>query len=129
LVAEDNPDTRELVAAYMNKGGYEAVFAENGEAAVEEWERGDFSLILMDGQMPEMDGLEATAYIREQERGRDLPIPIIALTAHAQPSDRERFLRAGMTDFLTKPVTYRDLVTAIERYRNSTTVSAGGQRE
>jgi signal transduction histidine kinase/DNA-binding response OmpR family regulator len=126
LVAEDNVDSRKLMAVYMNKGGYDASFAENGEEAVAAWESGDFSLILMDGQMPEMDGLEAAAYIREHERGRDLPIPIIALTAHAHESDRERFLRAGMTDYLTKPVAYRDLVNAIERYRTPATVLAGG---
>jgi signal transduction histidine kinase/CheY-like chemotaxis protein len=128
LVAEDNVDSRKLMAVYMNKGGYDAVFAENGEEAVAAWERGDFSLILMDGQMPKMDGLEAVAYIREREHGQDLSIPIIALTAHAHASDRERFMRAGMTDFLTKPVAYCDLVTVIERYRDPAPVLAGGPR-
>ena len=101
----------------MKRGGYDAVVVENGKEAVEAWEGGGFSLILMDGQMPEMDGLEAASCIRKREIGRKDSIPIIGLTAYAHESDRERFLRAGMTDYLTKPVAYSDLVDAIERCR------------
>jgi signal transduction histidine kinase/CheY-like chemotaxis protein len=115
LVAEDNVDSQMLLAAYMERAGYEAVIVADGKQALEAWENGDFSVILMDGQMPEMDGLQASARIRERERGGKRSIPIIALTAYAYESDRERFLRAGMTDYLTKPVAYADLVTVIER--------------
>jgi signal transduction histidine kinase/DNA-binding response OmpR family regulator len=115
LVAEDNVVSRKLMTVYMKRGGYDAVVVENGKEAVAAWEGGNFSLILMDGQMPEMDGLEAAACIRQREIGRNSSIPIIALTAYAHESDRERFLRAGMTGYLTKPVAYSDLVDAIER--------------
>jgi CheY-like chemotaxis protein len=119
LVAEDNVVSRKLMTVYMKRGGYDAVVVENGKEAVAAWEGGDFSLILMDGQMPEMDGLEAVACIRQREIGRNSSIPIIGLTAYAQESDRERFLRGGMTGYLTKPVAYLDLVEAIERCRAS----------
>ena len=119
LVAEDNVVSRKLMSVYMKRGGYDAVVVENGKEAVAAWEGGEFSLIVMDGQMPEMDGLEAAACIRQREIGRKVSIPIIGLTAYAQESDRERFLRAGMTDYLTKPVAYSDLVDAIERCRAS----------
>ncbi len=118
LIAEDNEDNQFLMEVYMKRGGYEAVIVENGKQAVAAWEGGDFSLILMDGQMPEMDGLEATACIRKRELGRrNHPIPIIAVTAHADDSSREKFLSAGMTDYITKPIAYTDLVAAIERSR------------
>jgi signal transduction histidine kinase/DNA-binding response OmpR family regulator len=116
LVAEDNVESQFLMEAYLKRGGYEAVVVGNGKEAVAAWESGDFSFILMDGQMPEMDGLEAAARIRQREEGRH-PIPIIAITAFAHEDDRERFLSAGMTDYLRKPVAYLDLVAIIERYR------------
>ncbi len=119
LVAEDNVDSRFLMEVYLKRGGYEAVVVENGKEAVAAWESGDYSLILMDGEMPEMDGLEATACIRQREQRPLHPIPIIAVTAHAHDSDRERFLGAGMTDYLSKPVAYSDLVATIERYRTA----------
>jgi signal transduction histidine kinase/CheY-like chemotaxis protein len=117
LVAEDNAENRSLMEVYLKRGGYDAAIVENGKEAVAAWETGDFFLILMDGQMPEMDGAEAAACIRERERGRPHLIPIIAVTAFAHESDRQRFLSAGMTDYLSKPVAYSDLVTVIERYR------------
>jgi signal transduction histidine kinase/CheY-like chemotaxis protein len=115
LIAEDSADNRNLIRLYMKRGGYDAVLVEDGKEAVAAWESGAFSLILMDGQMPEMDGLQATSVIRERERGRRRPIPIIGLTAYANEGDRERFLGAGMTDYLTKPIAYADLMDAIER--------------
>jgi two-component system sensor histidine kinase/response regulator len=123
LVAEDDVDSQMLMVAYMKRGGYDAVIVGNGKEAVAAWESGDFSLILMDGQMPEMDGLQAVAFIRERERGLKRPVPIIALTAHAHESDRDRFLAAGMTHYLTKPIAYSDLVAAIERCRNDAPVA------
>ncbi len=117
LVAEDNEDSQFLMKIYMQRAGYDAVVVANGKDAVAAWESGDFSVILMDGNMPEMDGLQATAAIRERERGRERSIPIIAVTAYSDVNDRQRFLSAGMTDYLTKPVSYADLVNAIERHR------------
>jgi signal transduction histidine kinase/CheY-like chemotaxis protein len=119
LVAEDNVVSRKLMSVYMKRGGYDALVVENGKEAVAAWEGGGFSLIVMDGQMPGMDGLEAAACIRQREVGGKGSIPIIGLTAYAHENDRERFLRAGMTDYLTKPVAYSDLVDAIERCRVS----------
>jgi signal transduction histidine kinase/CheY-like chemotaxis protein len=117
LVAEDNIDNQRLMAAFLTRGGYKAVFVGNGKEAVAAWESGGFSLIIMDGQMPEMDGLQAAACIRERERerGRKRSIPIIGLTAYAGEGDRERFLNSGMSEYLTKPIAYADLVDAIER--------------
>jgi signal transduction histidine kinase/CheY-like chemotaxis protein len=119
LVAEDNAENQFLMQVYLKRGGYDAAVVANGKEAVAAWESGDFFLILMDGEMPEMDGAEATTCIRERERGRAHLIPIIAVTAYAHESDRKRFLRAGMTDYLSKPVAYSDLVTIIERYRST----------
>ncbi|AMY11090.1 Polar-differentiation response regulator DivK [Luteitalea pratensis] len=81
------------------------------EAAID----GTFDLVLMDVQLPEMSGLEATAAIRTSERGTGRRLPIVAMTADAMPGDRERCLRAGMDDYLTKPVTMRALSDIVER--------------
>jgi signal transduction histidine kinase/CheY-like chemotaxis protein len=124
LVAEDNEDNQFLIEMYMKRGGYDALIVGSGKEAIAAWESGDFSLILMDGQMPGMDGLEATTHIRARELGRSHSIPIIALTAYAEDSDRQRFLSAGVTDYLTKPIAYMDLVTAIERCRAAAAASA-----
>jgi CheY-like chemotaxis protein len=126
LVADDNSDSQFLIEVCMDRGGYDAVIVNNGKEAVAAWESGDFSLILMDGQMPEMDGLQAAASIRERERGRTPPIPIIATTAYAEDSDRERFLGVGMTEFVTKPIDYSDLMDAIERCLKAEPVLAIG---
>ncbi len=123
LVAEDNEDSQFLMKMYMKRGGYDAVVVENGKEAIAAWESSEFSLILMDGHMPEMDGLQATAAIRERERGWRHSIPIIAITAFSDDGDRERFLNAGMTEYLTKPVSYADLVNAIERHRYPATAA------
>ena len=93
------------------------VIAENGREAVELWEEnGDYDLILMDIQMPEMDGYEATGEIRRREAERGGHIPIVALTAHAMKGDREKTLEAGMDDYLSKPVTSAALYTTIEKW-------------
>ncbi len=95
--------------------GADICVAVNGRQAVENVKTSKFDLILMDLQMPEMDGYEATKKIREM----GLQIPIIALTAHALGEHRDRALKSGFTDYLTKPIKREDLVDSIERHLNS----------
>jgi CheY-like chemotaxis protein len=103
LVAEDNIVNQSLVAAVLEKAGYQIVLAADGHEALEYFERQAFDLILMDVQMPRMDGLAATAAIRAAEKtGKHMPI--VAMTAHAMKGDRELCIQAGMDDYLTKPV-------------------------
>src|ERR1035441_8836525 len=97
LVADDNPVNRTVARRLVEKEGHSVVLADNGRHAVEAYEREPFDLILMDVQMPEMDGLEATAAIRSMEAGLGrVRIPILAMTAHAMTGDRERCLASGM---------------------------------
>jgi CheY-like chemotaxis protein len=103
LLAEDNVVNQKVAMAMLGKMGHQVTLASNGLEAVEQWRRSDFELILMDVQMPEMNGLEATAQIRLEEAGGD-HIPIVAMTASAMSEERERCLAAGMDDFLSKPI-------------------------
>jgi len=89
------------------------ILAENGREAVERFESGFFDLILMDVQMPEMNGFEATGAIRERERRGSKRVPIIAMTAHAMKGDRERCLDAGMDGYVSKPIRMHELLNAI----------------
>jgi len=115
LLAEDNLVNRKVATRLLEKQGYEVVPAKNGRVALEILNRSTFDLVLMDVQMPEMDGLQATRRIREDESRSGKHIPIIALTAHALTGDYERCLQAGMDDYLTKPIRAEQLLTAIER--------------
>jgi len=119
LIAEDNPINLALATGILEKCGHSLVHAANGREAVAAVARESFDLILMDVQMPEMDGLEATRRIRETEQGTALHTPIVALTAHAMPGDRERCLAAGMDDYLSKPMTKAGLLAMIARIPNS----------
>ena len=121
LLAEDNAVNRTLATRLLQKHGHTVVVVENGRQAVEALERETIDLVLMDVQMPEMDGLEATAAIREKEKKTGTHVPIIALTAHAMKGDREKCLAAGTDDYLTKPIRTADLFAAIERLRNTKT--------
>ncbi len=118
LLAEDNAVNRMLAVRLLTKVGHNVIVAENGRAALDSWlaERPD--LILMDMQMPVMDGVEATQLIRQHEAAGDLapPTPIIALTANAMSSDREKCLQAGMNDFLSKPFNTQDLLDVLVRH-------------
>jgi two-component system sensor histidine kinase/response regulator len=121
LLAEDNPVNRRLVTALLEKRGHPVVTVDNGRSAVEavvstETEGTEpFQVVLMDLQMPELDGLEATAAIRIAELGTGRHIPIVALTAHAMKGDRERCLAAGMDAYLSKPIRTAELVTLIDQ--------------
>ena len=117
LLAEDNPVNRKLAITLLEKRGHAVTPVENGRLAVKAVEREEFDILLMDLQMPEMGGLEATRLIREREQaaGRGAHIPIVALTAHAMREDRERALAAGMDEYLSKPVRRQELFDVIER--------------
>jgi two-component system sensor histidine kinase/response regulator len=116
LLAEDNPVNRALMISLLKKRGHDVVIAENGVEAVRAHERQRFDVVLMDVQMPEMDGFEATATIRAHDaaNGGGIRTPIIALTAHAMAGDRERCLAAGMDFYLTKPIKSVELYETLE---------------
>ena len=116
LVAEDSPVNQKLAVALLKKMGHQVTLAATGAAAVETWKRETFDLILMDIQMPEMDGLQATRNIRALEPPGGARTPIIAMTAHAMGGDRERCLEAGMDDHVTKPINRADLAATIHRH-------------
>jgi len=116
LLAEDNKMNQKVAVNILKKLGHTITIAENGKQAFELFMEKQFDLILMDGQMPVMDGLEATRAIREIEKkqqGSKSHIPIIALTANAMKGDRERFIDSGMDDYITKPIKRKDLEDAI----------------
>jgi CheY-like chemotaxis protein/HPt (histidine-containing phosphotransfer) domain-containing protein len=114
LLAEDHPVNRKLAKTLLERAGHSVDLAENGRQAVEAAERTRYAAILMDVQMPEMDGFEATRILRS----RELPgehLPIIAMTAHAMKGDRERCLAAGMDDYVSKPIQPEELFAALAR--------------
>ena len=116
LLAEDNLVNQKVAVRFLEKRGHTVVLVETGKQALAAWQQESFDLILMDVQMPEMDGFEATALIRKQETSRSQEIageqqqstaahiPIVAMTAHAMVGDRERCLEAGMDDYVSKPI-------------------------
>ncbi len=115
LLVEDNPVNRKLAQHVLEKEGYTVVAADNGATALKTLERKRFDLVLMDVQMPRMDGIETTAAIRNREKITGGYLPIVALTAHAMAGDRERCLKAGMDGYLIKPIQPAMLLEAIER--------------
>jgi len=115
LVAEDDRVNQMLAVGLLEKRGYVATIASDGSEAVRMVEREDFDFVLMDVQMPVMDGLEATKRIRALEEGRLARVPIIAVTAHSMKGDRERCLEAGMDDYVSKPIDPIRLYEAIDR--------------
>ncbi len=115
LVCEDNPVNRQVLSRMLTNLGYETDMVENGEQALQALERNDYALILMDYQMPVMNGLEATRCIRCSDRPyRD--IPILALTANAMDGDREKCLQAGMNDYLAKPIKLEQLKNLLKTW-------------
>jgi signal transduction histidine kinase/DNA-binding response OmpR family regulator len=120
LVAEDDPTIREVLGGMLRRTNYEVEFAENGRQAVALWERGIYDLILMDVQMPLMNGFEAVSAIREKERASGRHIPIIAMTAHALKEDEERCLGAGMDAYISKPIDFKKTLQLIKKTLGNT---------
>ena len=119
LVAEDNAVNRTLVVQLLKKRGHRATVTGNGREALAALEREEFDVALMDVQMPELDGFEATAEIRARERTSGRHLPIVAMTAHAMKGDRERCVAAGMDGYVSKPIDRRKLYETIERLARS----------
>jgi CheY-like chemotaxis protein len=117
LLAEDNVVNQRVAARILEKGGHSVVIAANGKEAMAALQREAIDLVLMDVQMPEMDGFEATMAIRKDEIGKNRHIPIIAMTAHAMTGDRDRCLAAGMDGYISKPIRAVDLLNLIENTR------------
>ena len=115
LVAEDNVVNQTLIARLLEKRGHTVVVAQNGREALEMLEKQHFDIVLMDVQMPEMDGFEATKQIREKEQASGAHLPIIALTAHAMQGDQERCLVGGMDGYVAKPIKLEALFSVIEK--------------
>jgi len=116
LVAEDNPVNQLLAVRLLEKRGHRVVVAVNGREALQALDKGRFDLVLMDVQMPEMDGMEATAAIRQHEKSTGLHTPIIALTANAMKGDREKYLSSGMDGYLAKPIRPFELDELLESH-------------
>jgi len=115
LLVEDNLVNQKLATRLLEKEGHVVTLATNGKEAVEQVSQRPFDLVLMDVQMPVMDGLEATQTIRQNEAGeQQRRLPIVALTAHAMVGDRERCLAAGMDGYVTKPVQKQVLFATID---------------
>jgi CheY-like chemotaxis protein len=117
LVAEDNAINQQVILLMLRKLGFSPILVGNGRLALEAVRRGGIDLVLMDCQMPEMDGYEATRGIRLWEREQGGPrVPVIAITAHAMGEDRDHCLAAGMDEYLTKPLRIGELAGAIRKW-------------
>jgi PAS domain S-box-containing protein len=114
LLAEDNPVNQEVALRLLERRGHSVIVAENGRQALTAIERHKFDLVLMDVQMPEMGGLEATQLIREKEKSTGEHLPILAMTAHAMQGDRERCIAAGMDGYLAKPIDPKSFLQTVE---------------
>jgi PAS domain S-box-containing protein len=124
LLAEDNPVNQRLAVSLLEKRGHQVVVTGTGREALEALEGQSFDAVLMDVQMPEMDGFEATAAIRARESATGAHTPIIAMTAHALKGDRERCLAEGMDDYVSKPLRPQELFEVLDRLGSATAVNA-----
>lgn len=115
LLAEDNPINQKVALHLLQKRGHTVVVVENGQQALEKIKTEEFDLVLMDVQMPVMNGFEATQKIRELEKETGHHLPVVAMTAHAMKGDREKCLEAGMDDYVSKPLYPEELYRVIER--------------
>ncbi len=122
LLAEDNAVNQKIAIRVLEKHGHHVTVAANGRLALAALDQATFDVVLMDVQMPEMDGFESTAAIRRHERETGNHIPIIAMTAHAMPGDRERCIAAGMDSYIAKPIKAAELIELLERFAGATQV-------
>jgi signal transduction histidine kinase/ActR/RegA family two-component response regulator len=122
LVAEDNPVNQLLMVRLLEKRGFQVVVAGNGRAALSAISEQNFDIVLMDVQMPELDGLQATRTLREIERANGKNLPVVAMTAHAMQGDRDRCLAAGMTSYVSKPIRPEELFRVIDQVLTANTV-------
>jgi PAS domain S-box-containing protein len=129
LLAEDNAVNQRLAMRLLEKRGHQVTLACNGKEAIAEIEKRSFDLVLMDLQMPEMDGFEATAALREREKETGTRVPVIALTAHALQGDRERCLDAGMDGYLSKPIRSQELDAVLTTYAEQKSGQAGPESQ
>jgi CheY-like chemotaxis protein len=116
LLAEDNAVNQKIATRVLEKHGHRVTIAGDGRLALAALDRAAFDVVLMDVQMPEMDGFEATAAIRGRERETGSHLPIIAMTAHAMQGDRERCIAAGMDDYISKPLKAAELIELLEKF-------------
>jgi PAS domain S-box-containing protein len=128
LLAEDNVINRAVATGILEKQGHALVHASNGLEALRAFETDRFDLIFMDVQMPEMDGFQATARIRETEAAGESHVTIVAMTAHAMAGDRERCLAAGMDAYIAKPLRKEDVLKVLERWRSASSGSNSSER-
>lgn len=119
LVVEDNLTNQKVICAMLKKKGHTPVIANNGKKGVELYQNQEFDLVLMDIQMPEMNGFDATKAIREIEQQTGKHVPIIAVTAHAMKGYREECLEAGMNNYIAKPVSFQGLFEIINETLNA----------
>ncbi len=119
LLAEDSDFNQQFIGQLLRRRGHEVVVAHDGRKALEALDHSSFDLMLLDNQMPELDGFQVIEVLRHREQTAGGHLPVVALTAHAMKEDRERCLQAGMDDYLSKPIQSAELVAVIDR------VSAG----
>jgi two-component system, sensor histidine kinase and response regulator len=129
LLAEDNPVNQQVAVQMLERRGHSVIVAENGRQALTAIERHKFDLVLMDVQMPEMGGLQATQLIREKEKSTGGHLPIVAMTAHAMQGDRERCIAAGMDGYLAKPIDPKSFLQTVEGISQSVAESEAAGHE
>jgi CheY-like chemotaxis protein len=125
LLAEDNAVNQKVASRVLEKQGHHVTVAANGRQALAALDQATFDVVLMDVQMPEMDGFETTAAIRARERDTGSHLPIIAMTAHAMQGDRERCIAAGMDNYISKPLNVPELIELLEKFCGAAPVTAG----
>jgi len=113
LVVEDDTVMRNIFSLMLRRADFEVDVAEDGISGVEMWEKGDYDLVLMDVQMPRMNGFEATNRIREKERTRGRHTPVVAVTAYALEKDEKECLAAGMDAYMSKPIDFKKCIEMI----------------
>ncbi|MGH9679645.1 MAG: response regulator, partial [Candidatus Acidiferrales bacterium] len=124
LLAEDNAVNQRLASRLLEKRGHQVTITRTGREALAAIEHGGFDLVLMDVQMPEMDGFEATGVLRARERVTGGHVPVIALTAHAMKGDRDRCIAVGMDGYLAKPIRPAELDEILEQFARQRSAEA-----